>query len=131
MIQILPLGALLEMTVSWITKNSMKNIRQASIQLKVFFSGIVFVTIWKFLILAGTITTILYNRFSFITSVPNDVIASRRYSWNCSYYIIFCDVIKCAVFLLNMKFGRYLKVVNNKSIMFKLLITVGIWKFCI
>ena len=40
--------------------------------------------------------------------------------------LFFCDIIKCAVFLLNMKFGRYLKVVNNKSIMFKLLITVGI-----
>ena len=44
--------------------------------------------------------------------------------------LFFCDIIKCAVFLLNMKFGRYLKVVNNKSIMFKQLITVRIWKFC-
>ena len=44
--------------------------------------------------------------------------------------LFFCDIIKCAVFLLNMKFGRYLKVVNNKSIIFKQLITVGIWKFC-
>ena len=67
---------------------------------------------------------------SFMTNVPN-VIASRRYSWNCSYYIIFCDIIKCAVFLINMKFAWYLKVVNNKSIMFNQLITVGIWKVCI
>ena len=29
-----------------------------------------------------------------------------------------------------MKFGRYLTVVNNKSIMFKQLVTVGIQKFC-
>ena len=27
--------------------------------------------------------------------------------------------------------GRYLKVVNNKSTMFKQLITVEIWKFCV
>ena len=48
-------------------------------------------------------------------------------------YIISCDydIIKCTVFLLNMKFGQYLKVLNNKSIMFKQLITVGIWWFCI
>ena len=45
--------------------------------------------------------------------------------------LFFCDIIKCAVFLLNMKFGRYLKMVNNKSIMFKQLITVQIWKFCV
>ena len=45
--------------------------------------------------------------------------------------LFFCDIIKCAVFLLNMKFERYLKVLNNKSIMLKRLITVGIWKFCI
>ena len=70
------------------------------------------------------------KEFSFIT---NDVIANTRYNWNCSYYLIFCDIIKCAVFLLNMKFGGYyyLKAVNNKSIMFKQLITVGIWKFCV
>ena len=70
------------------------------------------------------------KEFSFIT---NDVIANKRYNWNCSYYLIFCDIIKCAVFLLNMKFGGYyyLKAVNNKSIMFKQLITVGIWKFCV
>ena len=69
------------------------------------------------------------KEFSFIT---NDVIANTRYNWNCSYYLIFCDIIKCAVFLLNMKFGGYyyLKAVNNKSIMFKQLITVGIWKLC-
>ena len=58
-------------------------------------------------------------------------IASRRYSWNCSYFIIFCDIIKCTVLLINMKFGRYLKMVNYKSIMFKKLITVEIRKFCI
>ena len=40
--------------------------------------------------------------------------------------LLFCDIIKCAVFLLNTKFGRYVKVVNNKSIKFKQLITVGI-----
>ena len=68
------------------------------------------------------------KEFSFIT---NDVIANTRYNWNCSYYLIFCDIIKCAVFLLNMKFGRYyLKVVNNKSIMFKQLIALDIWKLC-
>ena len=39
--------------------------------------------------------------------------------------LFFCDIIKCAVFLLNMKFARYPKVLNNKSIMFKQLITVG------
>ena len=68
------------------------------------------------------------KEFSFIANV----IANTRYNWNCSYYLIFCDIIKCAVFLLNMKFRRYyyLKVVNNKSIMFKQLITVGIWKLC-
>ena len=48
------------------------------------------------------------------------------------YYVTLfvCDIIKCAV---NMKFGRYyyLKEVNNKSIMFKQLITVGIWKCCV
>ena len=26
------------------------------------------------------------KEFSFITSVPNDVIASKRCNWNCSYY---------------------------------------------
>ena len=29
------------------------------------------------------------KEFSFITSIPNDVIASKRYNWNCSCYIIF------------------------------------------
>ena len=48
MIERLPLRAALEMAVTWITKISMRKIHQTSISLKVFFfSGIVFVIIWK------------------------------------------------------------------------------------
>ena len=46
----------------------------------------------KLAVTATTKTTLkseLKKEFSFITSVPDDVITSKRYNWNCSYYIIF------------------------------------------
>ena len=49
-------------------------------------------------------TTFKYEQkkeYPFITSVPvRDIIGT-------AHYINFCDVIKCAVFQLNMKFVRY------------------------
>ena len=62
--------------------------------------------------LAGTVTTKItlksdWKKIFLLSQAYQIVITSKRYNWNCSYYVIFCDIIKCSVFLGNMKFGRY------------------------
>ena len=53
---------------------------------------------------------VLYSfKFREWGKVPNDAIASKRYNCNYLHYIIFCDNIKYAVFLLNVMFGRLFK----------------------
>ena len=58
------------------------------------------------------------KEISFITSIPNDFIASKRYSWNCSYYVTFlwyhqmCNIsAKYEVWKI-MKFGRSWNLFN-------------------